>query len=258
MSLVSTAAGLAGALITGGGGVVLGTVHLTGMEVPGSMPFGGTQQLAIHELPGGTRVIDAIGARERDIEWSGTFLAGSAVARARAVDAMRIAGVPVSLSWADFKRRVVIKEFSPDYSRSGSVVPYHISCVVLPLAAPAATATVASSVGGDLASALGISGLAASASSALATAQAAVPVAAVLTGGGATAVSLIGSVSLAGTALTAMQTSAGTALAGIGGAGGLFGGTSGVLGASCAQDALAASTNALSYVGRAAKNLLSL
>ncbi|MGY0484317.1 hypothetical protein HUK83_04430 [Endobacter medicaginis] len=102
------------------------------------MPFGGAQRLAVHRLPGGGRVIDAMGADDRDVSWTGTFIGPAAVSRARQLDSMRQAGAPVTLSWADFRRTAVISAFEPDYSAGGGLVPYSITlCLLTDTAAPA-------------------------------------------------------------------------------------------------------------------------
>lgn len=53
------------------GGLVLGPVVFQAFEVPERIRFGGKQRVAVHELFGGGRVVDAVGAEEGPIEWSG-------------------------------------------------------------------------------------------------------------------------------------------------------------------------------------------
>ena len=47
--------------VSGVAPVILGPIALQGFEVPESITIGGAQRLAIHRLPGGARVIDALG-----------------------------------------------------------------------------------------------------------------------------------------------------------------------------------------------------
>jgi hypothetical protein len=61
--------------------VTVGGVGLSGLEVPATMSFGGEQRLAVHELPGGGRVVDALGPQEADVEWTGWFTGSNAVSR---------------------------------------------------------------------------------------------------------------------------------------------------------------------------------
>ena len=124
-------ADLAASLLFGGAGTVtLGGVAFTGFEVPERITWGGQQQLTIHKFPGGTRVIDAMGRDDKPLDWSGIFLSADATVRAQAIDAMRVGGAPVALSWANFSYTVVVASFEADYERSG-LLHYRISCTVL-------------------------------------------------------------------------------------------------------------------------------
>ena len=124
-------ADLAASFVFGGAGAVtLGGVAFTGFEVPEHITFGGQQQMTVHKFPGGVRVIDAMGRDDRALDWSGTFLSVDATQRAQAIDAMRVAGTKVALSWAGFSYTVVIGSFEADYTRF-SQIPYRISCTVL-------------------------------------------------------------------------------------------------------------------------------
>lgn len=107
--------------------VKLGDFAFGGTEVPERIAFGGKQALAVHELVGGVRVIDAMGAFEDALEWSGIFVGPSALARARQLNTMRQAGTPVSLTWSELSYLVVIETFHADFERFYQV-PYRISC----------------------------------------------------------------------------------------------------------------------------------
>ena len=196
-----------------GPAVTIGNVGLSGLEVPASMPFGGEQAMKVHQLVGGGRQVDVFGAVEADIEWSGFFTGPTAVARARMLDSIRMAGAQVTLTWADFTRKVVVRTFKADYSRAGAVIPYKVVCVVVTTQSVAAQPTLLSSIAGDISSALGLSGLAASAQSALTTAQAALPVVSTLVAGSPAAVALAAPVTAASTSVTAAQTTADAATA---------------------------------------------
>lgn len=114
----------------GAAAVVLNDFEFTGYEVPEMMPFGGGQQITTHKLPGGQRVLDAMGQDPRGVDWQGVFLSVDAVNRAQQVDAIRKAGQPVPLSWGDFYYLVLVSSFEADYRQQGHV-PYRICCVVL-------------------------------------------------------------------------------------------------------------------------------
>ncbi len=156
MTDVTSVLGALGALATGGS-VSLGPVVFTGFEVPSRINFGGTQQLVIHKFPGGTRIIDSLGDDPAAPEWKGTFTGALAAARARQVNALRLAAQPVPLSFGPFTAQVVIKRFAASYERNGFWIPYSIACEVLPPQAEAdgvGGTALAGLIGADAASAL--------------------------------------------------------------------------------------------------------
>lgn len=110
--------------------VKLGDFEFTNFEVPREIPFGGEQQLVVHQLPGGRRVIDAMGRDDGQLEWSGFFTGPAAAERARYVDGLRVKGDALLLTWAAFRYLVVIQSFEAAYRRKNRV-PYRICCVVV-------------------------------------------------------------------------------------------------------------------------------
>lgn len=110
--------------------LTLGPVAFAGFELPSSITLGGRQRLAIHRLPGGLRIIDALGADPADLAWSGIFTGPDAAIRARTLDTLRITGTPLPLAWDAFLYTIVIESFEADY-RSPWWIPYRISCAVV-------------------------------------------------------------------------------------------------------------------------------
>ncbi len=110
--------------------LTLGPVAFAGFELPSSLTLGGRQRLAIHRLPGGLRIVDALGADPADLAWSGIFTGPDAPIRARALDTLRISGAAMPLAWDAFLYTVVIESFEADY-RSPWWIPYRISCAVI-------------------------------------------------------------------------------------------------------------------------------
>ena len=51
------------------GTLLLGPVLFRDFELPGQITWGGKQRLAVHHLPGGRRVIDAMGRDDAAIVW---------------------------------------------------------------------------------------------------------------------------------------------------------------------------------------------
>jgi hypothetical protein len=110
--------------------LTLGGVVFEDFEVPESINFGGEQMLLVHKLPGGSRVIDAMGRDDKDITWSGRFRGGNAELRARALDFLRIQGQPLTLTWSTQLFQVVIRSFDATFQQSFEI-PYTITCTVL-------------------------------------------------------------------------------------------------------------------------------
>jgi hypothetical protein len=110
--------------------LLLGPVSFQGFELPARIGFGGRQTLAVHVLPGGARVIDAMGRDDTDIAWSGAFSGPDAADRARLLDAMRAAGAVLPLAWDAFCYLVVIRAFEAVYEQA-FWVPYRVSCTVV-------------------------------------------------------------------------------------------------------------------------------
>jgi hypothetical protein len=110
--------------------LVLGPVLFQDFEIPDRIGFGGNQRLAIHDMPGGQRVIDALGATPTDIVWQGVFSGPDATLRARTLDALRMQAAVLTLSWDVFFYNVVIRSFEASY-RNSAWVPYQLCVSVL-------------------------------------------------------------------------------------------------------------------------------
>jgi len=138
--------------------LLLGAVLFQDFELPERISWGGAQRLTVHQLPGGTRVIDALGRDDKQITWSGVFSGSGASDRARLIDLMRADGSLWPLTWEAFFYSVVIASFDADYSRS-NWIPYRITCTVLRDEAEAvvlAAASLAADALSDLTSADGL------------------------------------------------------------------------------------------------------
>ncbi len=108
----------------------LGEVTFANFEIPENVNFGGSQALAIKQLVGGQRIVDAMGRVDDDITWSGLFMGPTSTFRARFLDGMRVAGAAIPLTWNQFNYSVVIKEFKAQFDRPYQI-PYHITVVVV-------------------------------------------------------------------------------------------------------------------------------
>jgi hypothetical protein len=110
--------------------LLLGPVTFQDFEVPEAIIFGGRQRLAVHELPGGARVIDALGRDDAPIIWYGVLSGPNATERAHALDLLRAQGAMLPLTWDTFFYTVVISEFRATYVQE-NWIPYFLSCTVL-------------------------------------------------------------------------------------------------------------------------------
>lgn len=219
--------------------LTLGGVAFQDMEVPEAISFGGRQRVAVQELIGGGRAVQALGIDEGVITFSGIFSGADAAGRAQLLDAARAIGAALPLVWDSFYYLVIVEKFTAEY-RKPNLIPFEISCVVVDDMASAVVAPLASLVKSDLVAAenlgvqAGVSLLGLGLGSAVGYATAQGKIDAAMTSSGA-------AVSNAGTALDVV-TDAGT------GAGILNG-----LSTGAAQ--LAAAANMRGYVNRAAANL---
>ena len=112
--------------------VVLGSVVFEGHEVPSRIGIGGAHAVTIHRLPGGGRIVDAMGVDDSAISWGGFFTGPSAAARARVVDAMRQSGELVGLSFGDYAFNVVVVHFEYDLQDRGALIAYRIRTETIP------------------------------------------------------------------------------------------------------------------------------
>lgn len=107
-----------------------GTFTFTGAEVPERINFGGAHLLDVQKMIGGRRRINAMGADDEPLQWSGLFLAASAVSRARFLDSVRREGLQCTLSWDELRYTVVVAEFHADYKYPFKI-PYWIRFEVI-------------------------------------------------------------------------------------------------------------------------------
>ena len=112
------------------GGLTLGPVSFRDFEVPERLRFGGRQRLAVHLLPGGGRVVDAMGADEAPLEWSGVFSGPDAAGRARLLERLRRLGAVLLLAWEGWRYTVIIEAFEAE-AMNPAWIPYSLrACVV--------------------------------------------------------------------------------------------------------------------------------
>jgi hypothetical protein len=138
--------------------VTLGGMTLESFEVPATISFGGSQRMAVHDLPGGGRVIDVLGAVSADITFAGIISGSDAETRVSLIDTMRISGAALVLGWDAQYCTVILREAVFDYEKPWWI-PYRLRCIVQNTAVfAAAIASAAASITADLAAAAGVLG----------------------------------------------------------------------------------------------------
>lgn len=220
--------------------VSLGGVAFQDMEIPEKISFGGRQRVAVQNLLGGGRVVEALGTDDGLIAFSGIFSGSDAVSRAQALDTARAEGAVLPLNWDAFSYAVIIETFQAEY-RKPNLIPFSIICVVVDDSSPlqAASAAAGALAANALAAAAGFS------------AQAGFSVA------GLSATSFAG-IAAAQNGLGIAIGGAGNALvsatAGIDGAADAASGASAVAQLAAASSQLAALTAMSGFIGQAASN----
>lgn len=90
----------------------LGTVQFLVDDLPTDLQFEGQRLVTVRQFAGGNVVAQDLGPYDPQIEWSGTFRYGNALQRALAVNAIRLAGQPVTLQTiGGIKRKVVVSDY---------------------------------------------------------------------------------------------------------------------------------------------------
>jgi hypothetical protein len=121
----------------------LGPFLFQDFEIPSRVTLGGQQRLAVHQLPGGRRIIDALGRSDSEIRFSAIFSGEDATLRARSLDRLRVTASVLALSWDVFFYSVIINRFDADY-RNPWWIPFRVACTVLRDEAESLTATIVS------------------------------------------------------------------------------------------------------------------
>lgn len=110
--------------------VTLGDFVFARYEIPEHIPFGTSQRLNVHQLVGGTRVIDALGREPTAPSWSGHFIGEQALPRARYLKGLCEAGNSLPLTWDQLRYTVIIRSVECDF-RLPWRIPYTITCEVV-------------------------------------------------------------------------------------------------------------------------------
>ena len=110
--------------------LTLGGVAFRDFEVPEQIVFGGGQTFVAHQIIGGSRIVDALGAVDAEISLDGVFSGPDAIVRVQALDVARSLGGTLPLMWQGFFFSVIIAELVASYVKPWWI-PFRLRLVVV-------------------------------------------------------------------------------------------------------------------------------
>ena len=134
--------------VTGTLPVVLGSLDLTGLEVPDAYDRSATMQPMVHRLIGGGRIVQLLGQDPGRRRLQGYFTGPDATERAQLLEALRDSGLRVPLAIGVWQEIVVVTSVVLRYAARGSVVQYLLEAEALPGGAVGLVATAAAVLAG--------------------------------------------------------------------------------------------------------------
>jgi hypothetical protein len=93
----------------------LGDFQFQNFEIPEKIAFPGKQQVAVHKLIGGRKVVDVLGVVYDQLSWSGIITGSSAADRVKALELIRDTGKAVTMTLDDVSFSVIVTGFTPVY-----------------------------------------------------------------------------------------------------------------------------------------------
>jgi hypothetical protein len=92
--------------------LIVGDFEFSGLEVPESVTVGAKQQLVVHKLIGGKRVVDVMGVDYDNMSWSGWITGAAAGDRVTQLETLRDAGDPLTFNMDGYYFSVLIQSFN--------------------------------------------------------------------------------------------------------------------------------------------------
>jgi hypothetical protein len=143
--------------------LIVGDVEFTGLEVPESVTVGAKQQLVVHKLVGGKRVVDVMGVDYDNMSWSGWMTGATAGDRVTELETLRDAGLPLTFNMDGYYFSVVIQAFSARfehvYRRCYYIDLLVISRLDAPITANALSGTLDALINSDVGESLGLASI---------------------------------------------------------------------------------------------------
>lgn len=143
--------------------LIVGETEFTGLEVPESLTVGGKQQVVVHKLVGGRRVVDVLGVDYDNLTWSGWMTGPTAGTRTTALEKMRDAGATLTFNMDGYYFSVVVADFKSRfehlYRRYYTIDLVVVARLDAPVTQNALTGTLDSLINSDLAQSIGLTSL---------------------------------------------------------------------------------------------------
>lgn len=142
--------------------LILGNFEFLDFEIPEHLSIPGRQKTVTHQMIGGKRVIDVLGVEYDAFSWSGIITGANSGDRVTALEAMRDAGNPITLTLDSYNFTVVITSFTPVFEYVYRR-PFTIEVAIVerndsPLRVDALTGALDALINGDIGTAVGLSG----------------------------------------------------------------------------------------------------
>lgn len=143
--------------------LIVGDVEFTGLEVPESVTVGAKQQLVVHKLVGGRRIVDVLGVDYDNLSWSGWMTGATAGDRVTELEILRDAGTPLTFNMDGYYFSVIIQSFNARfehvYRRNYSIDLLVVSRLDAPITANALAGTLDSLINSDVGESLGLASI---------------------------------------------------------------------------------------------------
>ncbi len=141
--------------------LILGTFEFLDYEIPERLSIPGRQKTVLHQMIGGKRVIDVLGVEYDAFSWSGIITGANSGDRVTALEGMRDAGKPLTMTLDSYSFTVIITSFTPQYEYVYRR-PYSIEVAIIarndsPLKVDALTGSLDALVNSDVGKALDLS-----------------------------------------------------------------------------------------------------
>ncbi|MDQ0124709.1 hypothetical protein J2W17_003663 [Pseudomonas lini] len=143
--------------------LIVGDFEFTSLEVPESVTIGAKQQMVVHKLVGGRRIVDVLGVDYENIGWSGWMTGATAGERVSALETLRDEGLPLTFNMDGYYFSVLIQSFHARFEhvfrRNYSIELVVVSRLDAPITANALAGTLDALINSDVGESLGLAGI---------------------------------------------------------------------------------------------------